>query len=70
MVLSNNKIVSFPLPASHKLEAGGTCPMEIKHMHPVPQSADERTAALKDIRRTCIALIVAQQKKAARKESA
>ena len=44
--------------------------MEIKHMHPEPQSADERTAALKDIRRTCIALIVAQQKKAARKESA
>ena len=37
--------------------------MEIKHMHPVPQSADERTAALKDIRRTCIALIVAQQKR-------
>ena len=70
MVLSNNKIVAFPSPASHKLETGGICLMEIKHTHPVPQSADERTASLKDIRRTCITLIAAQQKKTAGKESA
>ena len=49
MVLSNNKIVAFPSPASHKLEAGGTCPMEIKHTHPKSKSPDERAAQLKDI---------------------
>ena len=67
MALSDNKIVAFPSPASHKLEAGGTCPMEIKHTHPKSKSPDERDAQLKDIRN--IALIMAQ-KKTAGKESA
>ena len=69
MVLSNNKIVAFPSPLSHKLEAGGICPMEIKHTHPKSKSPGERTAQLKDIRNACIALIMAQ-KKTAGKESA
>ena len=34
MALSDHKIVAFPSPASHKLEAGGICPMDIKHTHP------------------------------------
>ena len=69
MALSDHKIVAFPSPASHKLEAGGTCPMEIKHTHPKSKSPDERDAQLKDIRNACIALIMAQ-KKSAGKESA
>lgn len=69
MALSNNKIVAFPSPDSHKLEAGGICPMEIKHTHPKSKSPDERAAQLKDIRNACIALLIAQ-KKTAGKESA
>lgn len=69
MALSDHKIAAFPSPASHKLEAGGICPMEIKHMHPKSKSPDERAAQLKDIRNACIALITAQ-KKTAGKESA
>lgn len=69
MALSDHKIVAFPSPASHKLEAGGTCPMEIKHTHPKSKSLDERDSQLKDIRNACIALIMAQ-KKTAGKESA
>ena len=69
MALSDNKIVAFPSPDSHKLEAGGICPMEIKHTHPKSKSPDERAAQLKDIRNACIALLMAQ-KKTARKESA
>ena len=68
MALSYHKIVAFPSPASHKLEAGGVCPMEIKHTHPKSKSSDERAAQLKDIRNACIALIMA--KKTAGKESA
>ena len=44
--------------------------MEIKHTHPESKSADDRAAQLKDVRRVCIALIAAQQKKAVGKESA
>ena len=69
MALSDHKIVAFPSPASHKLEAGGICPMEIKHMHPKSKSPDERDAQMKDIRNACRALIMAQ-KKTAGKESA
>ena len=69
MALSNNKIVAFPSQASHTLEAGGTCPMEIKHTHPKIKSPDERAAQLKDIRNACIALRRAP-KKTAGKESA
>ena len=69
MALSDHKIVAFPSPASHKLEAGGTCPMEIKHTHPKSKSPEERDAQLKDIRNACIALIMAR-KKTAGKESA
>ena len=69
MALSDHKIVAFPSPASHKLEAGGTCPMEIEHTHPKSKSLDERDSQLKDIRNACIALIMAQ-KKTAGKESA
>ena len=43
--------------------------MEIKHTHPKSKSPDERAAQLKDIRNTCIALIMVQ-KKTAGKESA
>lgn len=52
-----------------QLEAGGICPMEIKHTHPKSKSPDERAAQLKDIRNACIALLMAQ-KKTAGKESA
>ena len=69
MVLSNNKIVAFPSPASHKLEAGGTCPMEIKHTHPKSKSPDERAAQLKDIHNACIALIMAQKKTAGKERA-
>ena len=71
MLLPNkSSIVAFPTLASHRLETGGICPMEIKHTHPESKSADERAAQLKDVRRVCIALIAAQQKKAVGKESA
>ena len=69
MALSDHKIVAFPSPLSHKLEAGGICPMEIKHMHPKCKLPDKRAAQLKDIRNACIALLMAQ-KKTAGKESA
>ena len=35
--------------------------MEIKHWHPKNISTDERTAQLKEVHRTCIALIMAQK---------
>ena len=69
MVLSNNKIVAFPSPLSHKLEAGGTCPMEIRSTHPKSKSPDERKAQLKDIRSACIAQIMAQKKTAGKERA-
>ena len=66
---NKNKTVAFPALVSHRLELGGTCPMEIKHTHPKSKLPDERAAQLKDIHNTCIALIMAR-KRTARKESA
>lgn len=68
LMTAENRIVAFPAHGFHSLDAGGNCSMEIKHSHPQNKSAEERTAQLKDVHRTCIALIMAQ--KNAGKESA
>ena len=63
-----NRMIAFPAQCLHRLDVGGRCPMEIKHSHPQNKSEDERFAQLKNVHRTCIALIMAQKNE--RKESA
>ena len=59
-----NNIVVFPASALHRLGTGGGG-VEIKHTHPEHGSEQERLEHLRDIRRTCAALVSRQRAKAA-----
>ena len=63
-----NSIVVFPAPVSHRLDAGGVGGVEIKHIHPEYPSQEERLERLKDVKRTCAALVTRQRAKTARRE--
>lgn len=65
---TNSKIVAFPVNESHRLDAGGVLPMEIKHTHPPHASEDKRAENLKDAHRACLALIAAARGKQALRE--
>ena len=78
MKTENRPIAVFPAPAPHKLKcaaplpfgvkncrrSGGAGSVEIKHTHPQHASQEERQERLKDVRRTCAALIRARREKA------
>ena len=62
-----SNIVVFPAIPPHKNDAGGGV-VEIKHTHPEHGSEQERQERLRDIRRTCAALVTRQRDKAARRQ--
>lgn len=61
-------VVVFPAAGPHRLGTGGVSSVEIKHTHPKHSSEEARMESLKDVRRTCAALIAAQRQKNARRQ--
>lgn len=59
-----NNVVVFPAAGLHRLGTGGGS-VEIKHTHPEHGSERERLEHLRDIHRTCTALVSRQRAKTA-----